>query len=306
MTSPLIQQVREALTKRFGVNEWRAEDEGFSEEVIGEILAAITPALEQAQREHTERILAALYDDFDRAYPGDGDIGLVEVRAWLNTRHIHLPILRELPKASPKPNDGGLALAWHEQQLWIEAKKDAAMWKKSAEAKQRLLNESESALKEQTNYYLTSARDLMGQRDDVIAALKAYVEWFGAAHVNGCPADDTCFCSGSALNDAVNRVLSEQGTEEQSGGGRSLQWTLDNIYTIARREAGKDDPRGRWGHIRRLCEVAGCQPRGVLRTVAEQAQGAQTTGVTRQLEAALDATPAEGPKTPEPLKEPTK
>ena len=44
-----------------------------------------------------------------------------------------------------------------------------------------------------------------------------------------------------------------------------LQWTLDNIYTIARREAGKDDPRGRWGHVVRLCEEAGCQPRGVLR-----------------------------------------
>lgn len=50
-----------------------------------------------------------------------------------------------------------------------------------------------------------------------------------------------------------------------------LRWTLDNIYTIARREArctGADpraDPRGRWGHVLRLCEAVGCQPRGVLR-----------------------------------------
>ena len=44
-----------------------------------------------------------------------------------------------------------------------------------------------------------------------------------------------------------------------------LQWTLDNIYTIARREAQKDDPRGRWGHVVRLCEQVGCQGRGVLR-----------------------------------------
>jgi hypothetical protein len=44
------------------------------------------------------------------------------------------------------------------------------------------------------------------------------------------------------------------------------QWTLDNIYTIARRHAqGKHDTQGRWGHILRLCEAVGCQPRGVLK-----------------------------------------
>jgi hypothetical protein len=43
-----------------------------------------------------------------------------------------------------------------------------------------------------------------------------------------------------------------------------LRWTLDNIYTIARREALKNDPRGRWGHVLRLCERVGCQGRGVL------------------------------------------
>jgi hypothetical protein len=48
--------------------------------------------------------------------------------------------------------------------------------------------------------------------------------------------------------------------------GGSLQgWVLDNIYTIARREAARDDPRGRWGHVLRLCEKVGCQGRGVLR-----------------------------------------
>lgn len=46
---------------------------------------------------------------------------------------------------------------------------------------------------------------------------------------------------------------------------RLLQWTLDNIFTIARRELRHGDPRDRWGHILRLCEEAGCQGRGVLR-----------------------------------------
>jgi len=44
-----------------------------------------------------------------------------------------------------------------------------------------------------------------------------------------------------------------------------LRWTLDNIYTVARREAQRDDPRGRWGHVLRLCEAMGCQGRGVLK-----------------------------------------
>lgn len=44
-------------------------------------------------------------------------------------------------------------------------------------------------------------------------------------------------------------------------------WVLDNIYTIARREASRPDgdPRGRWAHVLRLCEKVGCQGRGVLR-----------------------------------------
>jgi hypothetical protein len=46
---------------------------------------------------------------------------------------------------------------------------------------------------------------------------------------------------------------------------QTMQWVLDNIYTIARREMNKADPRGRWAHIFRLCEQAGCQGRGVLR-----------------------------------------
>lgn len=64
------------------------------------------------------------------------------------------------------------------------------------------------------------------------------------------------------LLDLVEGLLARQ--EEPPNDKR--QWTLDNIYTIARREALREyDPRGRWGHVMRLCEAIGCQPRGVLR-----------------------------------------
>ena len=54
------------------------------------------------------------------------------------------------------------------------------------------------------------------------------------------------------------------GAESTAALTKLLQWTLDNVYTIARREANRDDPRGRWGHVLRLCEKAGCQGRGVF------------------------------------------
>ncbi len=52
------------------------------------------------------------------------------------------------------------------------------------------------------------------------------------------------------------------------------QWTLDNVFTIARRELrraedGKPLRLEMWSHVLRLCEKAGCQERtvGVLRGV---------------------------------------
>jgi len=50
-------------------------------------------------------------------------------------------------------------------------------------------------------------------------------------------------------------------------------WTLDNIYTMARREAQKDDPQGRWAGVLRLCEALGCQPREVHTTAAVASEG---------------------------------
>ena len=54
-----------------------------------------------------------------------------------------------------------------------------------------------------------------------------------------------------------------------------LRWTVDNTYTIARREAKRQDQRDtrdRWGHVRRICEErGGAQERtvGVLRGEAD-------------------------------------
>lgn len=80
------------------------------------------------------------------------------------------------------------------------------------------------------------------------------------------------------------------------------QWTLDNIYTIARRETNRierpghtpvtdEHYHGRWGHVLRLCEQAGCQGRGVLR---DNGGPAQETGEPSPL-AAVD--PAGGIRT---------
>ncbi len=52
-----------------------------------------------------------------------------------------------------------------------------------------------------------------------------------------------------------------------------LKWTLDNIFTLARRELKRDlkgkPPRTQdmWGHVIRLCTAVGCESRlvGILR-----------------------------------------
>jgi len=42
--------------------------------------------------------------------------------------------------------------------------------------------------------------------EDDIEGLRAYVQWYGAAHQDDCPGDDTCDCICKPLNDAVNAV----------------------------------------------------------------------------------------------------
>jgi hypothetical protein len=79
--------------------------------------------------------------------------------------------------------------------------------------------------------------------------------------------------------DAEGERSSERATSESTGlrtrpqsawerTAKRAQRTLDNIYTMARREARRQQHELRpemWGHVLRLCEQAGCQPRGVLR-----------------------------------------
>ena len=62
-----------------------------------------------------------------------------------------------------------------------------------------------------------------------------------------------------------------------------LQWVVDNIFTIARREYrrvedGKPLRPEMWGHVLRLCEKAGCHTRtvGVLRTDDPSVSGEAT------------------------------
>lgn len=51
----------------------------------------------------------------------------------------------------------------------------------------------------------------LAEQSATIAGLRnillRYVCWMGAAHVQDCPADDTCSCHGKEINDAVNAAL---------------------------------------------------------------------------------------------------
>lgn len=46
---------------------------------------------------------------------------------------------------------------------------------------------------------------------------------------------------------------------------KNAAWTLDNIYTLARRALKKTPDDEKWGHVLRLCEQPGCRAAGVLR-----------------------------------------
>jgi hypothetical protein len=78
----------------------------------------------------------------------------------------------------------------------------------------------------------------------------------------------------------VDRVLvwyrdQRDQRDQRERDAKQLQWVLDNIFTIARRELRRLERAGaseiesvsgdRWGHVLRLCEQAGCEGRGVLR-----------------------------------------
>lgn len=74
----------------------------------------------------------------------------------------------------------------------------------------------------------------------------------------GVPCDDGAWVRLADL-DAALSTPPEAPPEPE----RDLRWTLDNIYAIARRKA---HPRlqDAWSDVLRLCEQAGCAPRGVL------------------------------------------
>lgn len=57
---------------------------------------------------------------------------------------------------------------------------------------------------------------LRAERDELLAVLKEYVEWFGAVHGQECPGDDTCACIGGALNERVNAAI-RRGDSRRDG-----------------------------------------------------------------------------------------
>lgn len=44
---------------------------------------------------------------------------------------------------------------------------------------------------------------------ELLEALKQYIDWYGAAHEQGCPEDDTCDCKGKPINEAVNAAIAK-------------------------------------------------------------------------------------------------
>lgn len=58
------------------------------------------------------------------------------------------------------------------------------------------------------------AKDAVIQRltkrlEGLRGAVLPYVEWFGAAHSEDCPGDDTCDCLCRSMNDALNKAIRE-------------------------------------------------------------------------------------------------
>jgi hypothetical protein len=45
------------------------------------------------------------------------------------------------------------------------------------------------------------------QRDALLKAILAYIEWHGGCHEADCPQDDTCCCAGKPTNDLVNAAI---------------------------------------------------------------------------------------------------
>lgn len=89
--------------------------------------------------------------------------------------------------------------------------------------------------------------------------LRDYVQ-----HKRGCPkAPNVLWTERTGCTCGLQALLDGPAIEPAE---KELRWTLDNVYTIARRESLRTELRPEmWGHVLRLCEKVGCQSRGVLR-----------------------------------------
>jgi hypothetical protein len=73
-------------------------------------------------------------------------------------------------------------------------------------------------------------------------AIEAYAEHHGGVHVDGCPEDDTCFCSFAWMNDGVNAApdLLRALLAEREAAESAARRLMDYVPGYRRMESLKD------------------------------------------------------------------
>jgi len=94
-----------------------------------------------------------------------------------------------------------------------------------------------------------------GERLDMAKAVEKYAEWCGGVHDDGCPADDTCRCSGKWINDGVTAAVNYLRSAPAGEMVRE-RIALENISKIAACANGPDDYPGMLRHIKDIAAAA--------------------------------------------------
>lgn len=123
----------------------------------------------------------------------------------------------------------------------------------------------------------------LAQRDELLVALKTYVDWCGSCHVEGCPADDTCDCSGRSVNDAVNNAI--RNAEASPAAAPVPRGASEPVEGLMNADEAMQE----------LCALFRCEPDEILETAqrvvwaAEKASSptSDVLAVAEQLEQAI-------------------
>lgn len=67
-----------------------SSNQPMNEDVVAQS-SAVAPPEEPPSNDAQAYVLARLLDEFEEIYGTDGNIGLIEVRRWIETRHVHWP-----------------------------------------------------------------------------------------------------------------------------------------------------------------------------------------------------------------------